>query len=45
MQVVSNYSGWEHHDQGDFKNRVDEAMAGPKPAQPAKVAEPVAVGK
>jgi hypothetical protein len=34
MQVVSNYSGWEHNDQGDFKKRVDEAMANPKPAPP-----------
>lgn len=27
MQVVSNYSGWEHNDQGDFKSRVDESLA------------------
>jgi hypothetical protein len=26
MQVVSNYSGWEHNDQGDFKQRVDESL-------------------
>ncbi len=45
MQVVSNYSGWEHNDQGDFKKRVDEAMTNPKPAMPAKPAEAVAVGK
>ena len=41
MQVVSNYSGWGHEDQGDFKKRVDEALAKPKtetPAQPAKPA-------
>ncbi len=41
MQVVSNYSGWGHEDQGDFKKRVDEALAKPKaeePAQPAKTA-------
>lgn len=42
MQVVSNYSGWEHNDQGDFKTRVEEAMANPKPATPAKPTEPVA---
>ena len=44
MQVVSNYSGWEHNDQGDFKTRVDEALANPNakpattPAQPASAA-------
>ncbi len=27
MQVVSNYSGWEHNDQGDFKTRVDQSLA------------------
>ena len=32
MQVVSNYSGFEHNDQGDFKKRVDEAMVKPKEA-------------
>ena len=26
MQVVANYSGWEHNDQGDFKQRVDDAL-------------------
>jgi hypothetical protein len=31
MQVVSNFSGWEHNDQGDFKKRVDESLAKPKP--------------
>ena len=41
MQVGSNYSGWGHDDQGDFKKRVDEALAKPKetadkpPAAPA----------
>jgi len=51
MQVVSNYSGWEHNDQGDFKSRVDESLAklnnanasaSPKPAsaaEPTKTAE------
>ncbi len=27
MQVVSNYSGWGHDDQSDFKKRVDAALA------------------
>jgi hypothetical protein len=45
MQVVSNYSGWEHDDKGDFKTRVDESLAKlkvattpetPKPTPPAK---------
>jgi hypothetical protein len=46
MQVVSNWSGWGHEDQGDFKKRVDEAMAklnaapAPEPAKPADEAKP-----
>jgi len=39
MQVVSNYSGWEHNDRGDFKKRVDESLAklaAATPPQPAK---------
>jgi hypothetical protein len=40
MQVVSNYSGWEHNDQGDFKKRVDEALAKPKATAPVQPAEP-----
>jgi hypothetical protein len=47
MDVVSNYSGWGHDDQSDFKKRVDEAVAkgapaaGPaKPAATAEVAKP-----
>ena len=39
MQVVSNYSGWEHNDQGDFKTRVEQSLAklkGEKLAEPAK---------
>ena len=39
MQVVSNYSGFEHNDREDFKNRVDEALAKPRSgifSQPAK---------
>ena len=38
MQVVSNYSGWEHHDQGDFRDRVDETMTKAKAAPPATTA-------
>ena len=44
MQVVSNYSGWEHNDQGDFKKRVEEAMAKSKVA-PATSTEPAAAAK
>ena len=43
MQVVSNYSGFEHNDRDDFKNRVDESLAktkAAKPSEPAKVADP-----
>ncbi len=43
MQVVSNYSGWEHDDKGDFKKRVDEFLAKPKvpiASEPAKAAAP-----
>jgi hypothetical protein len=39
MQVVSNYSGFEHSDRGDFKTRVDESLAklkGAAATQPAK---------
>jgi hypothetical protein len=42
MQVVSNYSGWEHNDQGDFKKRVDDALVklpAQKPVEPAKPAD------
>jgi hypothetical protein len=42
MQIVSNYSGWEHDDKGDFKKRVDEILARPKdakPPEPAKAAD------
>lgn len=42
MQVVSNYSGWEHSDQGDFRKRVEESLAKQKattPAQPAKTGD------
>ena len=43
MDVVSNYSGFEHNDQGDFKTRVDKALAklkAPNASEPAKPAEP-----
>jgi hypothetical protein len=43
MSVVSMYSGLSHNDQGDFKKRVDEALAKLKaatPSQPAKLADP-----
>ena len=45
MQVVSNYSGWEHNDKGDFKQRVDEALAKLKAAPPAQAAKPEAPAK
>jgi hypothetical protein len=44
MQVVSNYSGWEHNDRDDFKTRVDQAMAMQKNATAAKP-EPEATTK
>jgi hypothetical protein len=40
MHVVSNFSGWEHHDQGDFKKRVDEVLAKQANAKPAEAAKP-----
>ena len=33
MQLVSNYSGIEHDDKGDFKKRVEESMAKAKGEQ------------
>lgn len=39
MQVVSNYSGWGHEDQGDFKKRVDESLTKPKSVPPPNAAE------
>ena len=40
MQVVSNYSGIEHDDRGDFKKRVDDALAkATAPGQPATPTE------
>ena len=43
MSVMSMYSGLSHNDQGDFKKRVDEALAklqAPKPAEPTKPEAP-----
>jgi len=40
MQVVSNYSGWEHDDKGDFKQRVDASLAKLKDAKAAEAAKP-----
>jgi hypothetical protein len=40
MQVVSNYSGFEHNDRDDFKTRVDASLAKPKEAKPAEPAKP-----
>ena len=43
MDVVSNFSGWEHNDQGDFRKRVEESLEKLKTApqaEPVKPAEP-----
>ena len=40
MQVVSNYSGWEHHDQEDFRTRVVESMAKTQPETPSQSVKP-----
>ena len=43
MSVVSMFSGFSHNDQGDFKKRVEEALAKlkePKPAEPTKPETP-----
>jgi hypothetical protein len=45
MQVVSNYSGWEHNDQGDFKSRVEESLAKIKGGQSAEAAKPTPEAK
>ena len=42
MRVVSNYSGFEHDDAGDFKKRVDESLAKLKVAPPVEPAKPMA---
>ena len=47
MDVVSNYSGWGHDDQGDFRKRVSDnltrakaAPAATAPSDPAPAVEP-----
>jgi len=40
MQVVSNYSGWEHNDRSDFVNRVNDALAKQTAAKPTEAAKP-----
>ena len=40
MRVVSNYSGWGHNDEGDFKKRVDDSLASIKAG---KLTPPAAV--
>jgi hypothetical protein len=43
MSVESMYSGLSHNDQGDFKKRVEEALAkppAPNPAEPTKPETP-----
>jgi len=40
MSVMSMFSGFSHNDQGDFKKRVDEALAKPQVPKPADAAKP-----
>jgi hypothetical protein len=43
IDAVSNFSGWQHNDQGEFKKRVDEAMVTQKKttsSQDAKATDP-----
>ncbi len=40
MSVMSMYSGLAHNDQGDFKKRVDGALAKLKDAPPSEPAKP-----
>jgi hypothetical protein len=42
MSVVSMFSGFSHNDQGDFKKRVDAALAKVKDAPPTPSATPAA---
>ena len=42
MQVVSNYSGVEHDDRGDFKKRVDASLAKLQTPKPPDTAAPAA---
>lgn len=41
LDVGSNYSGWGHDDQGDFKKRVEDALANPQPAPEVKITKNV----
>ena len=45
MSVVSMYSGLSHNDQGDFKKRVDEALAKLKADKPSETTAPVDLAK
>jgi len=45
MQVVSNYSGFEHDDKGDFRKRVDESLAKVQAAPASQPAKPEAPAK
>jgi hypothetical protein len=45
MSVVSMYSGLSHNDQGDFKKRVEEALAKLKAATATQPAKPEAPAK
>lgn len=42
MQVVSNYSGWEHNDRDDFKTRVDQSLVKLKAVKPSEPETPAA---
>jgi len=42
MQVVSNYSGFEHDDRGDFQKRVEDSLAKTKAAKPSEPTKPAA---
>jgi hypothetical protein len=45
MQVQTAFSGLAHNDEGDFKKRVDEALAKQQSSQPAPPAKPDAATK
>jgi hypothetical protein len=45
MDVVSNYSGWGHDDQSDFKKRVDDTLTKPAGAPAAEPAKPAATAE
>jgi hypothetical protein len=45
MQVVSNYSGFEHNDRDDFRKRVEESLAKQKSGTPSQPAKPEAPAK